>query len=189
MTERQTNDESPRQQRLTFFEALGITDPLAVDDDTATGLVDVGGLADQASVGHHLRLAPAGHDHDLDARAVAALFRARLRDAGVSRVPRRRLPATRANPAGLTARQLAVLILREVLRWRATEVAELLDTSVASVNSALQRARATVAAQQGEPATEEAREGPRAKGCKGRRATNRAAEGKGAGGGRTSSAT
>ena len=46
---------------------------------------------------------------ELDARAVAALFRARLREAGVSSVPRGRLPATRANPAGLTARQLDVL--------------------------------------------------------------------------------
>jgi len=51
----------------------------------------------------------------------------------------------------LPAKQRSALILCDVLRWPAADVAELLETTVASVNSALQRARATLAARRHEP--------------------------------------
>ena len=82
------------------------------------------------------------HDQDLQADADPADL-----VAGKDEIQLALMVALQALPA----RQRAVLILREALRWSAPEVADLLGTTVASVNSALQRARATLAARSADP--------------------------------------
>ncbi|WP_411129499.1 sigma-70 family RNA polymerase sigma factor [Streptomyces sp. x-19] len=115
---------------------MDLTSPASLDTPVGTGLPEttwIGPVPDERV------LARAGDPAD------TALARESVRLAFVSALQR------------LAPRQRAVLILREVLSWSASEVAELLDSSVASVNSALQRARATLAATGDDPAGPPAR--------------------------------
>ena len=119
-------------------------------------------LSDRARRERPLELGPAGNVNDVlverprthwlepvpDARALPA-------DAGPDDLAMLRQSIRLAFVAAiqhLPPKQRAALLLTEVLGWSAAEVADSLETSVAAINSALQRARATLAARNLEPA-------------------------------------
>ena len=88
------------------------------------------------------------HDRDLRAGAFPAAARTAPDPADTVAAREQVQLAVAVAIGALPARQRSVLILRDVLRWTAREVADLLGTTPASVNSALQRARATLAIHQ-----------------------------------------
>ncbi|GAA4560791.1 ATP-binding protein [Pseudonocardia xishanensis] len=112
-----TRTPDPRLDRPPFAEAPGLAvwtrrltgEPGPAEPPSVLPYERALALWDSGS-GEDLLAALAAVD-ELGAKAVADLVRARLREAGVSGIPRGRQPATRANPAGLTARQLDVLAL------------------------------------------------------------------------------